>query len=248
MLLGRQVMYSFIGKMLVLQPDPEQSFVKGEGGHIMLPPGPGLYTLREPTLLADMASSARAEVARSASALSSTASQLGESARQYALDRGTSPLSNISPATNLSARSLRKSTTFTAPSPPQLGPPAASLADAVMELMDCPHPLEMLADGASYGPDGAISRYHNPDNYTRALGGVVRARTRPWRALLADRTAMRSQEAQDSPSSTPSDDRRDLPWYVLLRDAGGTRKVRVRPSRSMPRAEGQQKSVGRPAL
>ncbi|GFR40804.1 hypothetical protein Agub_g1422, partial [Astrephomene gubernaculifera] len=63
------------------------------------------------------------------------------------------------------------------PSPP---PPSSSLSvprpaarnvvEAVWEFMDCPHPLETLADPGAYLASGTISRYHNPDNYTRALG------------------------------------------------------------------------------
>ena len=33
--------------------------------------------------------------------------------------------------------------------------------------MDNPHPLETLGDSGAYGPVGSISRYHNPDHYTR---------------------------------------------------------------------------------
>ena len=69
---------------------------------------------------------------------------------------------------------------------PDLGPPAPTLFDAVMELLDCPHPLDTLSEVTAYGPDGAISRFHNPDNYTRALGGVLRSRARSWRPLLGD--------------------------------------------------------------
>lgn len=46
---------------------------------------------------------------------------------------------------------------------------------ALNVLMDSPHPLDTLGDPASYGPMGAISRFHNPDNYTAAIGGVLRA-------------------------------------------------------------------------
>ena len=38
---------------------------------------------------------------------------------------------------------------------------------AVMAIMDNPHPLETLGDSGAYGPEGSISRYHNPDHYTR---------------------------------------------------------------------------------
>ncbi len=59
-----------------------------------------------------------------------------------------------------------------------LGEPAASLTDAIMELLNNPHPLDTLSETAAYGPDGAISRYHNPDNYTRAVAAIMRARTK----------------------------------------------------------------------
>ena len=68
---------------------------------------------------------------------------------------------------------------------PALGPPAPTLFDATMELLDTPHPLDTLSEVGAYGPDGAISRFHNPDNYTRALGGVLRARVAGWGPLLA---------------------------------------------------------------
>ena len=61
-----QVMYYFMGKMMVLQPDAEHTFVRGEAeaSHPMLPPGPGLYTLREPSLVASITSDARRRLAR----------------------------------------------------------------------------------------------------------------------------------------------------------------------------------------
>lgn len=59
-----QVMYYFMGKMLVLQPDQDHTFVKGEPDHPMLPMGPGLYTLREPSLLSSVASGALAKAAK----------------------------------------------------------------------------------------------------------------------------------------------------------------------------------------
>eukprot|EP00798_Chlamydomonas_sp_ICE-L_P013973 gene13973-19916_t len=49
----------------------------------------------------------------------------------------------------------------------------ASITEAVFALMDSPHPLKVLADPASYGPDGSVSRYHNPTSYTQALKRAV---------------------------------------------------------------------------
>lgn len=61
----------------------------------------------------------------------------------------------------------------------------ASAREAAFALMNSPHPLDILADPGAYGDLGAISRYHNPDNYTRALGSVLRHR-RAWRRLVAN--------------------------------------------------------------
>jgi hypothetical protein len=48
---------------------------------------------------------------------------------------------------------------------------------ALSALMDNPHPLDILGDPAAYGNEGAISRYHNPDHYTKSLGGTNLATT-----------------------------------------------------------------------
>ncbi|GFH12456.1 lipase_3 domain-containing protein, partial [Haematococcus lacustris] len=40
-------------------------------------------------------------------------------------------------------------------------------------LMDSPHPLDILADPGAYLERGSISRFHNPDNYTAALGRII---------------------------------------------------------------------------
>ena len=48
-----------------------------------------------------------------------------------------------------------------------------TMRDALLQFMNHPHPLTMLADYNSYGPNGSISRYHNPANYTTALLGVA---------------------------------------------------------------------------
>lgn len=61
-----------------------------------------------------------------------------------------------------------------------------SVTEAVWALMDNPHPLDILGGAGSYGNDGAISRYHNPDNYTRALGRLcAERRAAAHKALLA---------------------------------------------------------------
>eukprot|EP00193_Tetraselmis_chui_P001022 CAMPEP_0177764746 /NCGR_PEP_ID=MMETSP0491_2-20121128/7581_1 /TAXON_ID=63592 /ORGANISM="Tetraselmis chuii, Strain PLY429" /LENGTH=724 /DNA_ID=CAMNT_0019280965 /DNA_START=198 /DNA_END=2368 /DNA_ORIENTATION=+ len=115
----RGVLYSFVGRMMVLQPGSDLTFTGTEGYHPMMPSGAGLYTMRDPTL--------RDALPAGAACAHSTA-----------------------------------------------------LSRAVMAFMDAPHPLDILADRRAYGHEGQISRYHNPDNYTRALGGVLRSRRDLW--------------------------------------------------------------------
>lgn len=173
-------MYYFLGRVIALQPDPEVSFVRGEPGHVMLPPGPGLYTLAEPSLLAAAASAAAGHLSAPSPASAGPSTSLGAnniSPKPAAVGRRVgagAPAGAASAGAPVVAENSR----------PALGPPAPSLLDAVMELLDYPHPLETLRETASYGDEGTISRYHNPDNYTKALGTVLRARQRPWRALL----------------------------------------------------------------
>ena len=81
-------MYYFLGKMFVLQPDEEHSFVR-EPYHPMLPYGPGLYTLQEPSMLA---SGARSMRSAAAAQLAGHAAELARLAR-----KGTTHLGNISP-------------------------------------------------------------------------------------------------------------------------------------------------------
>ena len=76
---------------------------------------------------------------------------------------------------------------------------ASTPSEALAALMDFPHPLEILADPRSYGPDGAISRYHDPENYCIVLGGIIGARTRDWRASLAQQSE-HSQVCNDKAS------------------------------------------------
>eukprot|EP00798_Chlamydomonas_sp_ICE-L_P017749 gene17749-24109_t len=50
----------------------------------------------------------------------------------------------------------------------------ASSAEALCELMDTPHVLEMFNDPRQlYGSWGGISRYHNPEHYTKGFGRAI---------------------------------------------------------------------------
>ena len=68
------------------------------------------------------------------------------------------------------------------------GPPAPTLFDAVMDLLDTPHPLDTLGEVGSYGPDGAISRFHNPDNYTRCARTAMHTRAIEQHPSIESRT------------------------------------------------------------
>lgn len=46
------------------------------------------------------------------------------------------------------------------------------LQAALLQFMNNPHPLQSLSLYESYGPNGAISRFHNPNNYTVGLDGL----------------------------------------------------------------------------
>lgn len=76
--------------------------------------------------------------------------------------------------------------------PPDAAPAAAnaavpavlpSLRAALLAFMDYPHPLQYLSTLSSYGTEGAISRYHNPANYTRGLARLLEPLTSQWTHL-----------------------------------------------------------------
>ncbi|KAK9814859.1 hypothetical protein WJX73_000354 [Symbiochloris irregularis] len=160
----RKVMYYYLGRVMVLQPDASLRFVHSEEAqHPLLPQGCGLYTLRAP-------GTAAAGVSKLARTLSWEATQRLADTVSLASEKLEAAVSNIQPAAGLFGRAKQKAL----PAIPK-SPPVASLTDAVMELLNSPHPLEILGNVKSYGHDGAISRFHNPDNYSRALAGVLRA-------------------------------------------------------------------------
>lgn len=209
----RVVMYFFVGKMMVLQPDREHRFIgKSEPYHDMLPAQPGLWILRQPTEAAlpqnqapSLAAMASGKLADSEhAALKSSQQAKDKPPQQKGQKTGNLPpllessISNSSKG--LDSRAGLASTPVTEDSKHSVavarvkspsravtevackkGKAAASLREAVMDLMNYPHPLDTLGDPGAYGPDGAISRYHNPDHYCRALGGVLRTKTKRLR-------------------------------------------------------------------
>ncbi|WIA12809.1 hypothetical protein OEZ85_006440 [Tetradesmus obliquus] len=89
-----------------------------------------------------------------------------------------------------------------------LGPPATSQQEVLAAIMDGPHPLETLADPGAYGSAGSISRYHNPDNYTKALGRV-----------LADRREGAAKELRQAPFVVPGCAAKHRPFFPAAADA-----------------------------
>ncbi|KAL3137117.1 hypothetical protein ABBQ32_006694 [Trebouxia sp. C0010 RCD-2024] len=207
---GRVVMYFFVGKMMVLQPDKEHSFIgKDEPYHEMLPAQPGLWVLRQPSepappqkkapSLAAMASSKLANskhgaVTSSPQAQSRSAGPEGQQRGKPAKVSESSSMQECDSKpglhtvprlkdgkTSVVLAKVKSLQSVVIAKAAKKGKPAASLREAVMDLMNHPHPLDTLGDPGAYGPDGAISRYHNPDHYCRAIGGVLRAKTKPLR-------------------------------------------------------------------
>lgn len=163
---GRKHLYYFVGRMLVMQPDRWHSWVV-EPDHPMLPSGPDLYLLG-PTQPGTGAAAATARQLAGAAPLVSVPMSNNLSSN------GGKASGNSGPA---SAASNAKAAVMAPGSSQASGPPARVTAtthgEALFSLMDNPHPLDLLTDPGAYMTSGSISRYHNPDNYTAALGRLI---------------------------------------------------------------------------
>ena len=76
----------------------------------------------------------------------------------------------------------------------------AAVADAraaLTALLNSPHPLDILADVAAYGPQGTVSQFHNPWGYARALAAEQRRRQQ-WRKAAAGAGAGAWRAASDA--------------------------------------------------
>ena len=96
-----------------------------------------------------------------------------------------------------------------------VGQEVGSVEEALAALMDNPHPLETLADPGAYMEAGSISRYHNPDNYTQAMG-----------KLLAERRGQQA-EALVAPSAVPRLASRQRPFFPVASDLNGMDECRL---------------------
>ena len=171
----RPVMFAPVGRTFVLQPNPRLTFVNDDDKpHPMLPPTESLYEITEPPgvggghgrkarLFGLLARAGIGPTAASAGARGS--SSRGElAAAAAAAGEGDGPAAGRDGEGAPSAAS---------------GEPANSAVEAVAEYLNTPHPLTNLADPASYGHHGAISRYHNPRSYFWALSSLLRSAKTP---------------------------------------------------------------------
>eukprot|EP00798_Chlamydomonas_sp_ICE-L_P007869 gene7869-1076_t len=215
---GRKHLYAFIGRLMVMQADDELTFVMADEAHPMLPAKPGLWLInRDPNaVLPSMAVTLPAadppmlvecetepvDPMEYPPANPPPDASAGLRIPDFSKDNNKSTTTTI---TNPLAQLLKPSG-VAALQPLAMPPPSglyvpATVTEAVFELMDTPHPLETLANaGTSVGPWGSISRYHNPEHYTKALG----------RAILH----MRKEEMGDMPSARASDPGQTRPIFV----------------------------------
>lgn len=73
------------------------------------------------------------------------------------------------------------------------GSSLSQLRSALSAFFNSPHPLEILKDGAAYGPRGSVYRDHDVNSYLRSVRAVVRKEARRareeaergrWRLLM----------------------------------------------------------------
>ncbi|CAG9463871.1 unnamed protein product [Pedinophyceae sp. YPF-701] len=183
---GKPVMFTFPGQIMILQPAAHLHFVaEEEGEHELLPRGGGLWTIVEP----DSAAGKRAARQRAMGLIDRA--MAGPSAK-HAKSRphprnGDLPLSEYATAVGGDGASMMDLIpvrgALATNVPPEVAEVTVDLDDeeveeydpgsaweAALAAMDSPHPLiDILASSRAYGDNGSISRYHNPDSYTRAL-------------------------------------------------------------------------------
>ena len=153
----RSVMFNTIGQTLILQPHEKSSYVNGEGYHPLLPKGPQLLALKH--------SKSRDELLKFGPVATTTIMDDDEVDLEDEVDDGE----NVDDLNDIEVKRVKVK-------PSQRYRSVSSTEEAYWELMNEPHPLRILSNRNAYGDNGSISRYHNPSNYTRALGGVLKSR------------------------------------------------------------------------
>jgi hypothetical protein len=166
-----QVLYNFLGAVEVLHPPLSCGFVLPGEGHFMLPAEAALYKLVDP----NHHQAAQQQQEESEEAPPRCSSSLS-CAGLTACSSGSSSSASCSGACASGgceacvgceqAQQAGEGVHAVAMGADPLG---LTLGDAILAFMNSPHPLETLGEWRAYGPDGSISRFHNPANYTRAL-------------------------------------------------------------------------------
>ena len=152
----RSVMFNTIGQTLIVQPHEKSSYVNGEGYHPLLPEGPQLLALKH--------SKSRDQLLPFDPVATTTIMDDDLLFDDEGVDGAEGGI-----AANVSEREKSER-----PRRPMRS--VSSTEEAYWELMNSPHPLRILSNRNAYGDNGSISRYHNPSNYTKALGGVLKSR------------------------------------------------------------------------
>ncbi|GFR45559.1 hypothetical protein Agub_g6953 [Astrephomene gubernaculifera] len=146
-------LYNFVGRMAVLRPSPDLPFINGpsDASHPMLPNRPALYRVGihedAPLSVLDHEASSFATWDDIFEGFSTVASR---NRRGGARGGGASAAADAKRAAQV-----------------------ASMQSSMVQFMNQPHPLATLSEYGAYGPNGCISRFHNPDNYTRALAALL---------------------------------------------------------------------------
>ncbi|GLC38539.1 hypothetical protein PLESTB_001737200 [Pleodorina starrii] len=135
-------LYNFVGRVAVLRPSPDLPFVNGpaDASHPMLPNHPALYRVGLHEELLPSIDYAAASITSWDELLAGGWSAMASGCRR-----------------TRAATAARRAAKL------------AGMQKSVMQFMNQPHPLTTLSDYQAYGPHGFVSRFHNPDNYTRAL-------------------------------------------------------------------------------
>jgi hypothetical protein len=138
---ARPLLFNFVGQQLVLQPDAGLRFVlPGEGYHPMLPQGGGLYLLRQVASPAPGSGGGSGGHPEGELRFGDDGAG-GEAAAADALHAAGGSTDQQGQQARAPGRRI-----------------AGSVREAIWELMNNPHPLEILGDPAAYGDQGGISR------------------------------------------------------------------------------------------
>lgn len=233
-------MYSFVGKMLVLQPDSNVTFVKGEGYHPSLPAQPGLFLMRQPSVLGSAVAAAASEVAAVAGGevnpvLPHVPESLTEAVQK--LMDAPHPLETLGDTEAYGSDGSISRWVCCCRICQIFGGPRGYFRQVACVLMGMKKrlrysiQLNLMPTVHASSPAPSIPvvtpplllRYHNPDNYTRALGGVLRSK--PFWRLLQPATmsgAPRWYMAHHGPGVREEGERQATPTVLL---AGASQRL-----------------------